>query len=413
MTTPRTPKLRRHKATGQAVVTLNGHDHYLGVWPKTSRTAPAHVRQAYDRLIAEWLRNGRQSARPQMDTLTIAEAIARFWQHVETHYRRPDGTPTNEVNDYRLTLRPLNHLYADTPAGDFGPLALEAVRQLMTDGYTHPKYGPQERLSRNVINQRIERIRRMFKWLVSKQLVQPTVLTALQALTGLQRGRTEARETDPVLPVSRAVVEDTLPILRPMVADMVRLQLESGMRPGEMVSIRAIAIDMTGTVWLYKPDQHKTQHHGHQRIVPIGPKSQEIVKRYLTTNVEAPLFSPARNMEDKKAELRNARKTKVQPSQLDRGKKRPKRKPGHTYTTLTYGRSIANAIKRHNAGKPESEHIPHWHPHQLRHTRALEIKREAGLDVARAVLGHRSPCITEMYATLDVATAAQVMAKIG
>jgi hypothetical protein len=45
--------------------------------------------------------------------------------------------------------------------------------------------------------------------------------------------------------------------------------------------------------------------------------------------------------------------------------------------------------------------------------RALELKREAGLDVARAVLGHRSPVITEHYATLDIATAAQVMAKLG
>jgi hypothetical protein len=48
----------------------------------------------------------------------------------------------------------------------------------------------------------------------------------------------------------------------------------------------------------------------------------------------------------------------------------------------------------HNRGKPESEQIPHWHPHQLRHTDALELKREAGLDVARAVLGHRRPVIT-------------------
>ena len=54
-----------------------------------------------------------------------------------------------------------------------------------------------------------------------------------------------------------------------------------------------------------------------------------------------------------------------------------------------------------------------WHPHQLRHTRAMELKREAGLDVARAVLGHRSPIITEHYATLDVAKAAEVMARIG
>lgn len=43
------PSYRRHKASGQAVVTLNGKDHYLG--PHGSKVS----RDEYDRLIAEWL----------------------------------------------------------------------------------------------------------------------------------------------------------------------------------------------------------------------------------------------------------------------------------------------------------------------------------------------------------------------
>jgi integrase len=74
---------------------------------------------------------------------------------------------------------------------------------------------------------------------------------------------------------------------------------------------------------------------------------------------------------------------------------------------------LHQAITRHNRGKLEGEQIPHWHLHQLRHLRALELKRAVGLDLTRAVLGHRSPNITEMYATLDVAKAAEVMAKLG
>lgn len=35
----RVPKCRRHKPTGQAVVTLNGKDHYLGTW-KTAAAKP-------------------------------------------------------------------------------------------------------------------------------------------------------------------------------------------------------------------------------------------------------------------------------------------------------------------------------------------------------------------------------------
>jgi integrase len=55
----------------------------------------------------------------------------------------------------------------------------------------------------------------------------------------------------------------------------------------------------------------------------------------------------------------------------------------------------------------------HWHPHQLRHTAATKIRREFGLDLARVILGHRSPQITELYAELDFGRAAEVMARLG
>jgi hypothetical protein len=63
---PRVPNYRRHKPTGQAVVTLNGRDIYLGKWnTKESRTE-------YDRIIGEWLAAGRSLPKPESD-LTVAE----------------------------------------------------------------------------------------------------------------------------------------------------------------------------------------------------------------------------------------------------------------------------------------------------------------------------------------------------
>ena len=47
------PAYRLYKRTGQAVVTLDGNDLYLGPY------GSAESRQEYDRLIAEWLTNGR------------------------------------------------------------------------------------------------------------------------------------------------------------------------------------------------------------------------------------------------------------------------------------------------------------------------------------------------------------------
>jgi integrase len=409
---PRVPSYRLHRQSGQAVVTLTDaitgqrKDFLLG------KHNTDVSREEYKRVVLEWESRSRRlpQVEPSRD-LTIAELIARYWQHVEAYYRHADGTPTGEVQAMRYALRPLNHLCGKLSVAEFSPFTLKAVRELMIHGYSHPQYGPQSPHCRTRINAQVKRIRRMFKWAVENGLASALIQQALAAVAPLKRGRTEARESEPVQPVSRAVVEDTLPILRPMLADMVRLQLETGMRPGELVVMRACDLDMTGKVWLYRPRAHKTEHHGHDRIVPIGPKGQEIIRRHLSVDLQAFLFSPRKLMEERAVTLRAARKTKVQPSQVCRQKRRPKRKPGERYTPHAYAHAIANAIKRHNKKKPAAEHLPHWH--QLRHQRALELKREAGLDVARAVLGHRSPAVTEHYATLDTAKAAAVMEKLG
>jgi len=55
----------------------------------------------------------------------------------------------------------------------------------------------------------------------------------------------------------------------------------------------------------------------------------------------------------------------------------------------------------------------HWHPHQLRHTFATLVRKRFGLDAARAVLGHRSPVVTEIYAEIDRDKSSQVVASIG
>jgi hypothetical protein len=111
------PSLRRHKASGQGVVTLRGKGHFCGVWPGEVKEAPAGVRAEYDRAVAEWVARGRMAApRPARERLrapqggpgeiTIAELMALFTRHAEQHYRDQDGRPTGEQRDYVNTLRP-------------------------------------------------------------------------------------------------------------------------------------------------------------------------------------------------------------------------------------------------------------------------------------------------------------------
>src|SRR4051794_20131935 len=137
MTRHNVPSYRRHKQSGQAIVTLTDglggrRDVLLGKY------GTAASRAEYARVIAEWEANGRQFPASSVADLTVAELIGRFWPWVATHYRRPDGTETREVADFKYSLRPVNHLYGSLPAKDFGPLELKAVRHLMISGYRHP-----------------------------------------------------------------------------------------------------------------------------------------------------------------------------------------------------------------------------------------------------------------------------------
>ena len=50
------PKYRKHKRSGQAVVTICGIDHYLG--PHGTKASKLE----YDRLITEWFAAGRPTA---------------------------------------------------------------------------------------------------------------------------------------------------------------------------------------------------------------------------------------------------------------------------------------------------------------------------------------------------------------
>jgi integrase len=375
----------------------------------------------YARVIAEWLAaDKRLHTTEAVNDITINELILAYLPHAERHYRHPDSTLTNELNDMKLSMRPLRALYGFTLAKDFGPLALKAVRDQMirqpvtrkvkvVDPNTGKKKWTEKvlriGLARGVVNQRIGRIRRLFKWGVENELVPPSVFQGLQAVSGLQRGRSDARETQPVRPVSIALVEETLPHVSPIVADMLRLQLLTGARSGEICLMRACDIDMTGPVWLYRPHHHKVAYRGFCRVIPLGPQAQEIVKRHLKTSVEAYLFSPRDTMEARWHRQRQERKSKVQPSQVDRKKKLPRRRPGERYQPAVIGYAVRRACIK--AG------VQHWHPHQLRHTKATEIRREYGLDAARALLGQHGPQVTELYAELDQAKAVEVARKLG
>ncbi|MCZ6574198.1 MAG: site-specific integrase, partial [Planctomycetota bacterium] len=130
----RVPGYLKHKPSGQAIVVLSGRQHYLGEYGSDES------RQEYDRLISEWLANGRTdpaqqaaAADKEQAPATVVEVIAAYVRWAMGHYRRPDGTPTGELTNIKAALRPLRRLYGRTAAKDFGPKSLKAVRQYLLD----------------------------------------------------------------------------------------------------------------------------------------------------------------------------------------------------------------------------------------------------------------------------------------
>jgi integrase len=238
-------------------------------------------------------------------------------------------------------------------------------------------------LSRPYINEQIAHIKRAFRWAVAQQLVPAALHQALTAVPGLKKGRTTAREPDPIGPVSDDVVDTTLPHLPAVVADMVRFQRLVGCRPSEVCLIRPCDVDRSGEVWCYVPESHKTEHRGRQRRIYIGPRAQKLLLPYLLRDAETYCFCPAESQRKRFAEMRANRKTPVQLSQINRRKKRPQRTPGDHYTKDSYNRAIRRAVDRANRSHDENDRLPHWHPNQLRHSVGTVVRKEFGIEAAQ------------------------------
>jgi integrase len=420
-----TPAYRRHRPSGQAVVTLNGVDHYCGPH------GTAASRREYDRIIGEWLAAGRRLPTAAVD-LTVSELVARYWTHARAYYRHADGTPTSEQPALRLALGVVVRLYGRQPAAAFGPLALEATRaDMIGRGW-----------GRKSINTHVGRVKRLFAWGVAKELVPPSVHHGLTAVAGLRAGRSAARETEAVRPIAAAAVDQTLAHLPPTVAAMVRLQLLTGARPGEVCALTTASVDRDGDVWTIRPAHHKTIHHGHGRTIMVGPQARAVLLPYLNlADPAAPVFSPAASEAARRAARTAARVTPAGHGNRVGNNRvaRAKRRAGDRYDVAAYRHAIARAcdaafpppaaLDRHagesRAGWRErltadqraelsrwrSDH--RWHPHQLRHTAATLIRARFGVEAAQHVLGHATLSATEVYAERTANAARAVAAAIG
>lgn len=431
----KTPRYLAHKQSGRgrAVWTDDAGKQCEQLLPGAYESAES--RSAYARFLLEHEVAPKGSAIERRDGLLLVEALEAYHRHAEQHYRGPDLKPTSELAEVRLVVRALREMYGQEPAADFGPLKLKAVRQ----GWVLAK------LSRNEVNRRTNIVRRVFKWLAGEELVTASVYQSLTVVSGLQRGRTTAREPEPIGPVDDATVDATLPFLGRHVRGLIEFMRHTGCRPGEACALRGADIDRTGDVWLFRPRHHKTAHKGKARVIAIGPRAQAVIEPFLGDDPNAHLFNPATAVAEARAERAASRKTPRFPSHMARNKskrkKLPKRAPSSAYSAhavsvavsracalafpppgelaMRKGETRAKWLARLTPGQREQldawndEH--RWHPNQLRHSFATKVRRMpgGGLEAAQVLLGHAKADVTQIYAEKNEALAVAVAAKVG
>lgn len=115
------PRYRLHKASGRAVVSLSGKDVYLGTF------GSQQSRAEYDRIVAEWLANGRRlpgsdSNSVASQSLAVVELAAAYLQYAKVYYRK-NGQPTSSLIRVRVAIKLLKQLYGRETIASFGRMA--------------------------------------------------------------------------------------------------------------------------------------------------------------------------------------------------------------------------------------------------------------------------------------------------
>lgn len=349
--------------------------------------------QKYRELVAAWLSKSPAEEDPK-EFFTVAEVLEAYREHALDYYG--DGRDSR-YSHLLPTIRSVREMYADMPAHEFTPKKLKRLRESFV-GAGH---------CRKHVNAKVQQVVGIFEWAASEELVPGSLVHDLKTVKSLRKGHTTAPEGKTVEAVAQERINATLPHLTPILADMVRLQLISGCRPGELCRLTPGQIDRSGDVWVYIPGQHKNAHRGHERIICFGPKSQDVLRKYLLRPDDAPCFSPKESMAQFFDQQHDARKTPMSCGNKPRpgGRDRAIARVRTQYDVAGYRRAIERACDR--AG------VPRWTPHRLRHTRAEEVREVFGLDGSQAILGHKHARTTEIYAAIKKEKAIEIARSVG
>ena len=352
MSRPRSsiPRLCRNSKGYRFAKTADGCQHWFG-----HESDPAS-RQKYAAFLTEQQQSpaGVQALPPK--TCSVNEVCLAFLTKYATRYRRPDGNPSAEVDCFKSAIRILKPLFGETPAAEFGPVRLRVVRDAMIAA----------QWSRNFINKQIRRVRMMFRFAVSLELIPASILAALDSFSALSEGETSAPDHAPRAAVSEASLNAVRLVLTAYHRDICDLLMLTGARPGEVMSLTGAMIERTGDVWRANLRHHKTAKRGKSRILYFNISAQAILMRHGKADPQARLF-PTRRDSLSRAFQRACKRAKVEP----------------------------------------------FVPHALRHTVATLVTDDQGLDAAQQLLGHSTAAMTRQYSKASEKLAVKAAKSLG
>lgn len=348
------PIIRRH-VRGHAFCRWQGREYYLGPYgsqESIERHARLLVELAAGKRPVGGARGGSGGSNHGGCSghagILIKELVARF---LDASARQRSA---REHEQYVYTLAPLLALFGESPAAEFGPRALRTVQADMV----------RRRWCAAQVNRRIVRIRTVWRWAESEELLPRGSWESLRTVRGVNRRTPGVVVHAPRRPVH---IEQIRPVLRhvlPAVRGLILVQYWSGMRPAEAREMRIEQVDRTsdglgGGVWVYLPAVHKSDWRDGDagRAVLLGPKCQAVMRAAIGARTDGYVFEAWE---------------------------------GKAYRECSYSQAVRRGCKA--AG------IELWTPYSLRHGAKERITRALGLDAARAFLGQKSLGVTNLYA---------------
>lgn len=339
-----------------------------------------------------------------------------FAAHLKAAERR---LGSKDLSVLQRVVATVTLLHGAKPLSQFGPRAVTQWLRLLAAG--DESFGLTKPLRGSTLRRYLRVLKAALRWAITNEVTAADRFPWAE-IQEVQAADVDAAPSVKVLPVAAEVVHATVPFMAPPVAAMVRLQLLTAMRPNdELFHLRPADVHRGGrvtlstglpidldkvnagqerAVWVYVPRWHKQQSSGGGRDVPLGPQAQAVLAPFLDRDPESHCFSP------REAMVHHRTKRLAPDSPLTRGRISTNLSRFRTYYTAdSYRQAIGYACDR--AG------VEHWFPYRIRHTTATETTADAGLDVARALLGQSDPRTTLRYAERDFRAAAEQMRKAG